>query len=1610
MDTTPVPRGSESRPLHVPFGIGCSLALQNWRSEESAAAYLHPENGLPKATDIDADLSVIDGAAAQDSESSSRSSRQPSPLPLPAQLGADVSKEEEAEGGSQPSGLSRLVKLARRAVRDEVSEWVPDEEEKAIIARAVKRLQARLAAKEPERAKLSRVQVELSRREAAKAPRASLMENRNRAEYQLSQPEGSQPSSPISGRRKGILRTTSFTTPPQITVSEAVDLPITSTTAVSAFAGYTFPREPEGGPSPVTTPRDSTSPQATPRAQMLPRLPLKPRSSAVSIAETEELLEFPESSPATMALTKTSMSQVSESTATGVSISRRSSTAASASAKTHRSPRQSLANIFRFKDSQIPMNLSRRSDLELGWALKHALEEAANSGQLKDFAAQRRRSTPTTEAPSSPGATAATNSPCCIKLDPDPSLPPSPPPSDERRTDNPRSLADKASIEELIQQRLEAYRDEALQTLRAEQDKELARVQESLGEALESIVDGRLMSLQAETGRRNIDQAAQGALGDEVRSLQGQLERMEETQSDLLLQLQKAETRLENSVKLHEDALGERCQELQSQLQASATQLRDSAPKISPQRSEESAEKLQSRLDSLEETLQDKSERKSVSSVEDIVFDSSELKEEVGQIVAELEARIVVDLQALREEITEQTQVLRSHCDQQVARMEETAGGQFEALEDLRKQLHGRRGTAAEKELIEELEASKQRLKDEVSSETLAALEARYDQRMHNFEDSIETRRGAQQREFDRMFTDLHRSMSKLEGSQKALVTKTFPEVKCDLAAALGKERAEQQDDRLHEVARLCNKKVENALSLGESSMQKLTLDLSRSKAADKAAIADLEKQLRDFASSECDAVLQALKGRINQEEEERVISMTSIRQDINDLKAALGPLPVVDLDATMTSPGPNTGKSPVASSLASLTPVLKDPGKGSPIPIILGTKDITCTCGAVTLQRHRHGHRGTGLRSGQPEEKRVMPAEGPRYGNTSSTNTAMRLVFPRSSSRTLGAGTTASEKSAKVSSPRQKEGELPYGLGKLSHQAYKVVDVGFSPEWSQVLSRLGQAPTPQQQDQEEEWKLQAVAFARLVSKMSVELDSTGQAPAEVPMAELPPQKPAFGGAGKGLAPGQRVPSHRYLYFMPPGQPGEKRLAMYPAMWLRQLTTSRWVPGTEGGTGAAPKRGWFKPCEVLLKSDPSKPGLPVADLPPDVVRGLGEAFKTHFAWGTVAPEAPVERLEAVGAAARNQAGSEAPEPLWRAVCNAHRLGTLKPVQRQKLKQLASLPVFPAPPDLLDGADRLALSRLVRPATGASQDQAEEIKALVDAKWLVDVRSPDWPLRDVVDDVAALVDFSPTPNKACMEGLVSWCCSAEPGSLSEELRTAFSHALPRGTLARETEVVAPTRVAAPRRSKSLTPWETFKFYLRTSAILRACRSFLPGTRSKRRAGQTGQVTTPEMLELQANPPQKIAILCTDECNSGHLKEIEMLSRAHAVNGDHIFTTGSVEANAAVIKGALRGGHPEHLTVVLPQTEAQQENKLRKLIPACIEAGAHVVPSPAHSSLRFEDRIQEAVHLCHKTVLGKVDQLVAFLPGSEPADSSLVDEARAKGVPSAAFYLQQGVVQS
>eukprot|EP00933_Yihiella_yeosuensis_P061734 TRINITY_DN6456_c0_g1_i2.p1 TRINITY_DN6456_c0_g1~~TRINITY_DN6456_c0_g1_i2.p1 ORF type:complete len:1398 (-),score=386.41 TRINITY_DN6456_c0_g1_i2:212-3799(-) len=251
--------------------------------------------------------------------------------------------------------------------------------------------------------------------------------------------------------------------------------------------------------------------------------------------------------------------------------------------------------------------------------------------------------------------------------------------------------------------------------------------------------------------------------------------------------------------------------------------------------------------------------------------------------------------------------------------------------------------------------------------------------------------------------------------------------------------------------------------------------------------------------------------------------------------------------------------------------------------------------------------------------------------------------------------------------------------------------------------------------------------------------------------------------------------SQRRLFFMPPGQPSYAILPMDAASWIRHLAAARWVPGRDGAAGPNSKRGWYRPCEVMLKPDPARPGLPVAELPADVLKGLqSESLKNLFAWGTVAPEPPVDRLADVASGR----ATDNTELLWRAIAHAHRLGSLKPDQKQKLKALAQMPVFPVPSEgLLDKAAVVSASRCVATTSTADAADAEEVRALLSAKWLVDVYSPTWPLRDVLEEILTLVDIPTGPNKQCAESFVAWCCKEEPED-AFELRDAFTHALAR----------------------------------------------------------------------------------------------------------------------------------------------------------------------------------------------------------------------------------------
>ncbi len=71
---------------------------------------------------------------------------------------------------------------------------------------------------------------------------------------------------------------------------------------------------------------------------------------------------------------------------------------------------------------------------------------------------------------------------------------------------------------------------------------------------------------------------------------------------------------------------------------------------------------------------------------------------------------------------------------------------------------------------------------------------------------------------------------------------------------------------------------------------------------------------------------------------------------------------------------------------------------------------------------------------------------------------------------------------------------------------------------------------------------------------------------------------------------------------------------------------------------------------------------------------------------------------------------------------------------------------------------------------------------------------------------------------------------------------------------------------------------------------------------------------------------------------------------AVQGNHIYTSGSIGTNAAVIKGALRANAPDKLTVILPQSLKKQPTESQDLLTQ-VRCRAHVYPR-AHVSLKIQ----------------------------------------------------------
>ena len=246
--------------------------------------------------------------------------------------------------------------LARRALEEE-AEWIPDEEETQILVRAINRLRQRLSVdsmseqqKRLERlaAKSSNSGARASTQLEVKAVQPLHTRCSNPlivAEYQIAKGVGEE-ESPPSPRRRGILRASSINAA-VIPGTDFTQLPMNSTTASAAFGGFSFAE----GESPDS--KTSSSP-ASPRSPEKPgqplRLPmnLKPRMSTVSIADEEELVEFDENASRPSLTPR--KSTLSESSTTALETARSSSVARSSVFL--KSPRHSLANMFRWKRSE----------------------------------------------------------------------------------------------------------------------------------------------------------------------------------------------------------------------------------------------------------------------------------------------------------------------------------------------------------------------------------------------------------------------------------------------------------------------------------------------------------------------------------------------------------------------------------------------------------------------------------------------------------------------------------------------------------------------------------------------------------------------------------------------------------------------------------------------------------------------------------------------------------------------------------------------------------------------------------------------------------------------------------------------------------------------------------------------------------------------------------------------------------------------------------------------------------------------------------------------------------------------------------------------------------
>ena len=112
-------------------------------------------------------------------------------------------------------------------------------------------------------------------------------------------------------------------------------------------------------------------------------------------------------------------------------------------------------------------------------------------------------------------------------------------------------------------------------------------------------------------------------------------------------------------------------------------------------------------------------------------------------------------------------------------------------------------------------------------------------------------------------------------------------------------------------------------------------------------------------------------------------------------------------------------------------------------------------------------------------------------------------------------------------------------------------------------------------------------------------------------------------------------------------------------------------------------------------------------------------------------------------------------------------------------------------------------------------------------------------------------------------------------------------------------------------------------------------------------------------------------------------------------NHIFTSGATGTNAAVIRGALRAGNPDLLTVVLPQSLSQQPQESQELL----QQVQNLVEMPQNDELP----LLEASRICNRDITARVQQVICFAFHDSNLLLETVRDARADNKIVTLFYL-------